>query len=593
MRHLTLSFATALLLCGASAFAQTAPPAIFYSDIQSGPNSGGENNNGAYVTIYGARFGSSQGTSYVTVGSGRATNYKIWSDSKVSFQLGSNAKTGNIAISTSSGSSNGVPFTVRGGNIYFVSTGGSDSGNGSFSSPWKTIVKAKNSMGSGDITYVMNGVAQTSVDNYNADVSIQSAGTVSAPIALIAYPGASVVVGTNSAQYGLRTPQISGAKDFWVIAGINFRGIAAMDLAYVNGWRVVANDFSCPSGSGQSACVHTDTTTNLKFYGNYVHNVGDAAGGIDKYYHAVYFTTNSNSIDVGWNTVVPNPNRSTSSGGCRAIQFYSTGGSDQFDLHVHDNLIHDAICDGINFSTVDPSKGVVEAYNNVVYHVGTGPDPFDGSSNYSCIVTGGTNSSQVDVYNNTLYDCGSHGGSDSGALALGIKTRLRNNVIWQLAGESYFASSWGSDCGTVTGSNNLWYGAGSATTCTSGNVTANPLVVNLAGQNFQLQQGSPATNAGTTITSLKTAINGIVRPQGSAYDIGAYEYFQGAASSSNPCDLNADGVVNNTDIQSAMNQAIGMASCSSADLMQSGTCNVVDVQRVVNASLGQSCRVGP
>lgn len=593
MRHLTLLSAAALLFCGASAFAQTAPPAIFYSDLQSGPNTGGENNNGAYVTIYGARFGSSQGSSYVTVGSGRATNYKIWSDSKVSFQLGGSAKTGNIAITTSSGTSNGVPFTVRGGSVYFVATGGSDSANGSFGTPWKTIVKAKNSMGTGDITYVMNGVSQTSVDNYNADVSIQSAGTASSPIALVAYPGASVTVGTNSAQFGLRTPAISGAKDYWVIAGINFRGAAAMDLVNVSGWRLVANDFSCPTGSGQSACLHTDTTTNLKFYGNYVHNVGDAAGSIDKYYHAVYFTTNSNSIDVGWNTIVPNPNHSTSSGGCRAIQFYSTGGSDQFDLHVHDNVIHDAICDGINFSTVNPGNGTVEAYNNLVYHVGTGPDPYDGSSNYSCIVVGGTNSSQAEVYNNTLYDCGSHGGSDSGALALGIKTRLRNNVIWQLGGESYFASSWGSSCGTVTGNNNLWYGAGSATSCTSGNIAVNPLLSSVSAQNFQLQKGSPAIDAGVAISTLKTAIDGISRPQGSAYDIGAYEYFTGAASSSNPCDLNSDGVVNTTDVQSAMNQAIGTAACGTADLLQNGTCNVVDVQRVVNASLGQSCRVGP
>ena len=109
-----------------------------------------------------------------------------------------------------------------------------------------------------------------------------------------------------------------------------------------------------------------------------MHDVGSTSGTIDKYYHAIYFTTNSNHVDVGWNLVVPNPNRSTTSGGCRAIQFYSTGGADQFDLHVHDNVIHDAICDGINLATVDADKGTVEAYNNVVYRVGTGTDPANG-----------------------------------------------------------------------------------------------------------------------------------------------------------------------------------------------------------------------
>src|SRR5205807_9477673 len=123
-----------------------APPSVFYSDLPSGPNTGGENNNGAYVTIYGKRVGASQGASYVSVGSGRATNYKVWSDSKVSFQLGAGATTGNISVTTSAGISNVVPFTVRAGNIYFVATSGKDSNNGSFALPWQTIPHAAAAM---------------------------------------------------------------------------------------------------------------------------------------------------------------------------------------------------------------------------------------------------------------------------------------------------------------------------------------------------------------------------------------------------------------------------------------------------------------
>jgi hypothetical protein len=64
----------------------------------------------------------------------------------------------------------------------------------------------------------------------------------------------------------------------------------------------------------------------------------------------------------------------------------------------------------------------------------------------------------------------------------------------------------------------------------------------------------------------------------------------GAAASA--CDLNADGVINSTDVQLAINQALGVAACKSADLIGSGTCTVADVQRIINASLGQSCRTG-
>ena len=69
------------------ALAQSMPPRIFYSDIDSGPSSGGENNGGLYVTIYGNGFGASQNSSYVTIGGGQASSYKIWTNSKISFQL--------------------------------------------------------------------------------------------------------------------------------------------------------------------------------------------------------------------------------------------------------------------------------------------------------------------------------------------------------------------------------------------------------------------------------------------------------------------------------------------------------------------------
>jgi hypothetical protein len=50
------------------AWDQFAPPRSFYSDLLSGPNSGRQNNAGAFVTIYGKYFVATQGGSTVTVG---------------------------------------------------------------------------------------------------------------------------------------------------------------------------------------------------------------------------------------------------------------------------------------------------------------------------------------------------------------------------------------------------------------------------------------------------------------------------------------------------------------------------------------------
>lgn len=59
----------------------------------------------------------------------------------------------------------------------------------------------------------------------------------------------------------------------------------------------------------------------------------------------------------------------------------------------------------------------------------------------------------------------------------------------------------------------------------------------------------------------------------------------------NACDLNADGAVNVTDVQLAVNMSVGSATCT-ANIMGSGVCNIIVVQRVVNAALGQGCITG-
>src|SRR5437899_3112864 len=78
--------------------AQTTPPRIFFSDLESGPNIGGHNNHGLWVTIWGKGFGATRGSSTVTVGGGEAADYPIWTDSKITFQLGPAAKTGEIVV---------------------------------------------------------------------------------------------------------------------------------------------------------------------------------------------------------------------------------------------------------------------------------------------------------------------------------------------------------------------------------------------------------------------------------------------------------------------------------------------------------------
>jgi hypothetical protein len=118
--------------------------ALFFSDLTSGPKSGGQSDKGAFVTVWGNGFGDARGNSTITIGGGAADNYATWTNTKITFQLGSLAQSGSIVLHIADkGDSNPLPFTVRTGKIYFVASSGNDSNDGSYASPWKTIPKAK------------------------------------------------------------------------------------------------------------------------------------------------------------------------------------------------------------------------------------------------------------------------------------------------------------------------------------------------------------------------------------------------------------------------------------------------------------------
>jgi IPT/TIG domain len=514
---------------------------LFYSDLESGPNAGGENGKGAFVTLYGNGFGASRGTSTVTVGGGAADNYPIWTNTKITLQLGPAAKSGDMVVHVASkGASNALSFTVRSGNIYFVTSKGSDGAAGSFSAPWATIPQAKNKIAAGDIAYIGtsagDSVSQTTLDassSYDCALGMSymdgsNSGTADAPKALVVYPGATATIGDpTSLERGILVPAISGNFDYWVVAGFTLRGLnEAINLeGEATGWRVIANDMSCPNGSGLDGCAtggDGTTPTDLKFYGNVMHDAAANVSTTTKYYHSIYF--GSNQLELAWNVVY---------GGkaCRGIQFHDSGGPNEYGLSVHDNLIHDIVCDAINFATVDPSKGKVEAYNNVIYNAGVGPDPDDGAANYTGIyVSGETDSGSdgtgsVEIYNNTLYNCGSRGNSDSGAFNNGggspaLKMNLVDNLVYATGSDVYLAPD--SAAGLVTGSNNVWFGAsGGAPSGLSASVTSDPMLVNPTGFNFHLMAGSPAIGKGTA-TSALFDFDG--NPRGASFDIGAYEH---------------------------------------------------------------------
>ena len=486
--------------------AQSPAPYIFYSDLTSGPNTGGENGKGAVVTIYGAHFGAAQGASRVTVGGAAADNYRLWTDSKISFQLGSSAATGNIVVTVDGASSNPVPFTVRGGNIYFVSASGSDAGDGSFAAPWQTVAHAQAAAAAGNIIYVLDGIQQTTPDANQAALSLSKQGTSSAPIALVAYPGAKATLGSASTtRYGI----YASSARWWVISGFQIAGgFEAISATSSPGLRLVGNDISCPTATGTGACVAGSAIASAKVLGNTIHDVG-ASGAANSGYQAVF--ANSNGLEFGWNQIARVH-------GCYGLQL-QTPGAYLHGLQIHDNFIHDTVCSAISLPAVAPSTGAVRLYNNVIARAGTGPDP--GNANFACLQVGGSGSGTVQITNNTLNDCGAQAGANAGALEVSTPTSFTDNIVSTTAAESYIAPASGAS--SLKGSNDLFYGSGTPPATITSALTANPMFAAPAQDNYQLQATSPAIDQGTNTTAT-TDFTGTPRPQGSAYDIGAFEF---------------------------------------------------------------------
>ncbi len=532
-------------------------PVLFFTDLISGPNTGGENNNGVYVTIYGNNFGSSP---TVTVGGGQAivkiapTTY-LWYQ-KMVIQLGPPAASGNIVVANSNGTSNGLPFAVRSGNIYFVSTGGSDSNAGSFAAPWKTLPHAVQTAGAGATIYAENGVSATVDDGqgWGAAVLLRGEwcqGTATNQKALIAYPGATVTVGSsgNSPGYGIEGTDFTAGSGAcggnWVIAELNLRGPQPLQT---NGpssyWRIIGNDVSNPQaggGSGGGSALGVEMSTYTKVLGNNCHDL--ALASTDRLQQGLYPGTDSNHLEVGWNMVNNAKGRS-------GIQIHSSplssgNGYVMYDISIHDNVVHNIAEEGIIIDTVDPSQGPVSVYNNVVYNTGMDGKGMDGaiyradSSDYD--QSHGVGSGYVDFYNNTVFNYSGgpgFGGSFEVHQGQALIDRLRNNIILS-SGSPYFyeessqtsyhsctSGDSASVCPNLTGSNNLVYGAGAPTftNLVTGSVNQDPKLTSTAGGDAHLLAGSPAIDAGTAISGLAMDVSGTLRPQGSGLDIGAYEY---------------------------------------------------------------------
>ena len=227
------------------------------------------------------------------------------------------------------------------------------------------------------------------------------------------------------------------------------------------------------------------------FSNNYVHDLGVGGCGYGAGFMEQEGTPGQNLISAN---VIKNMGYGTGSQACRGIKLGSTGTT------VQNNVIYNA------------SASCIELYG-----------PLSG------------NPANIIIVNNTLFNCAIgvlNGGDSNDGTSSGVY--VANNIIAN--NSQYGISECGCDGTGNTYTNNLTFNNNN--NMDSGgvllnNLTSDPKFINYnptGTGNYALSSGSPAINAGTSTNAPATDIVGTTRPQGTAWDIGAYEYVEASST---------------------------------------------------------------
>ncbi|MBI2450955.1 MAG: hypothetical protein HYV52_01285 [Parcubacteria group bacterium] len=279
-------------------------------------------------------------------------------------------------------------------------------------------------------------------------------------------------------------------------------------------------------------------------------------GGNTSHHHKQtgFWTKQATDVVFSRNTaygIVPSP--SSSGGNCAGYQY---GPERVWFLY---NNLYDCHT-GIGGASTSGPDG--DGFGQNLYFIGNvihgihSPafDPNNAYSNGAAMTTWGGRNRYV--INNTFYDVDAGVNSpDSGSFF------MANNIIAGLGAGSdiFLASSINAANSTV---DNFLFGGGfktiwgantytslatfqSATSKGANSLNADPLFVNSSANDFHLQSGSSAVNAGLVSSVYQTFQNiyglsiavdfdKVTRPQGLAWDIGAYEYVSGAQQDTTP-----------------------------------------------------------
>lgn len=496
-------------------------PKILFTDVRAGATKGGPGNVGVPIAIFGKGFGATRGNSRVTIGGSEVASYLVWGSNNahnkdldmIVVQPGPIHDGGPITVTVNGVSSNSDnSFTPTAGSILFLSPSGSDTKSCSEAAPCATVLHAVSIMKPGDTLLLRGGTYA------EGEIWIRSpqGGAKDRPKVIKNYPGEEVLM-------------VNAARDFYVdtdditVSGLNFRnGKALIAVGWASrdqrdNW-FVNNTFA---GNIGYAAIEITGHDHLL-----AGNVCDISGSVVGTMGHCYYITQGSNFKVLYNVA---------------------SGAPGYGIHVYEErreekdfqrVIRDVLIEGNILTNSKQRSGMIIAISdagnlgNRIENVTVRNNIFVGNNHAGLVIEGAIEN--VAVYNNTFYQNGLLGLYDETTSSVhGVD--IRNNLFYQSKNSICSA-----ECGNME-QGHIQIGKNIKGVTVSGNsyhpgrpmiiggtdtnaITGEVHFVNEAERDFHVRSGSSVIDRGQTLPTVLADHDGKPRPQGTAYDIGAFEF---------------------------------------------------------------------
>ncbi len=446
------------------------------------------------------------------------------------------------------------------GRTYYVATNGNDAADGSLATPFLTLKKAVNSVSPGDVIEMRAGSYAGSL------IGPSSAGLANAWITLRPYKNEKVIldggrsetlyfyIGDTNADAGTSTPMYWRVEGLEIIGGSRYAvqienpnvvlinndlHSAPNDIIKVNnkadnvviannkihdnlGWSALAaqnppNSQTLavrPANAQGIDCVSVD---NLWVVNNHVYNIPSIG---------IYCKGNARNALIE-NNLVENVYAEGIMLGQQTDAILLTDGP----YETYDGVIRNNVIVNTQESCLaTASSRDVKIYNNTCYNAASNRHAAIHISNQS-EVSDQTFGININVFNNIIIGTGARSVMkiDYRSLVSPAELHMDNNIYWSVDGSSP-TLIWKDKLGDTAVPFSEWVARSGVD---QNSLALDPLFNNVSGGDYRLTDNSPALDAGANLaTDVPKDFANTPRPQGSGWDIGAFESSVGLTVSS-------------------------------------------------------------